>query len=91
MTHEQFCRNVLEQEPYFVNPNIKYYKKVNVNGKLVAAYERKEDGTWFETTQIEKAKIEVITAKQELDKSRNEAMLEEYMRMGKMTTENKGV
>lgn len=91
MTHEQFCREVLGQEPYFVNPTLKYYKKLSISGKLIVSYEKKTDGTWYETTQVERAKIEVITAKQELDKSRNEAMLEEYMRMGKMTTENKGV
>lgn len=87
MTHEQFCREILEEEPYLVSPTLKYYKKLSISGKLIVSYERKTDGTWYETTQVERAKIEVITAKQELDKSRNEAMLEEYMRVGKMAVE----
>lgn len=91
LIHEQFCRVVLGQEPYFVNPNIKYYKKINANGKLVVAYQRTEDGTWFDTTVVEKAKIELITAREELDKARNDAMLEEYLKMGQMSMEDKNV
>lgn len=91
LTHEQFCRYVLGQEPYFVNPNIKYYKKINANGKLVVAYQRAEDGTWFDTTIVEKAKIELLTAREILDKARNDAMLEEYLKMGQMSMEGKNV
>ena len=88
LTHEQFCREVLGQEPYFVNPNIKYYKKTNTNGKLVVAYQRAEDGTWFDTTIVEKAKIELITAREEFEKRQNEAMLEEYRRRGRMSIDD---
>ena len=88
MTHEQFCREVLGQEPYFVNPNLKYYKKTNVNGKLVVAYQRAEDGAGFDTTIVQKAKIELITAREEFKKRQNEAMLEEYCRRGRMSIDD---
>lgn len=91
MSHEDFCYNVLLTPPYLVNPNLKFYKKLSVHGKIIASYQRDDNGDWFETTHVERAKQDVLTAKEELDKARNEAMLEEYLKMGQVSMEDKNV
>lgn len=65
MTFEQQHRDVLE-----ALPDLKFYKSLSITGRVIEAWEKREDGKWHDVTlreqELQRAQEEVKRLKRKL-------------------------
>lgn len=67
-TSKQFCE---EHGLSAYNESlVKHYKSFTVSGRLICAKEKDENGTWHDTTEIERAKIDLANQQKELERQK---------------------